>query len=117
MWSPSFVPKCPDWPHHVDVVGEFRNVAANNSSGGSAFQPHPEFQKFLDDNAAAGKGKPVYIGFGSMVIEDSELLVQIVKVYIPQKIVIMDPDLNSGGCGEGWLPDCASVGMDEICRR
>jgi hypothetical protein len=24
MWSPSFIPKCIDWPSHVDVVGEFR---------------------------------------------------------------------------------------------
>jgi hypothetical protein len=23
MWSPSFVPRCIDWPSHVDVVGEF----------------------------------------------------------------------------------------------
>ena len=32
MWSPSFVPACADWPEHVDVVGEFRDMNAPVSS-------------------------------------------------------------------------------------
>lgn len=74
MWSPSFVPKCPDWPKHVDVVGEYR-VGAD---GPAAYTPHPAFQQFMDDCMTAG-GKPVYVGFGSMVIDDPDSLVSIIK--------------------------------------
>eukprot|EP01038_Epipyxis_sp_PR26KG_P008948 gene8948-12065_t len=114
MWSPSFVPKCPDWPDYVDVVGEFRPdnetarkflifnkeearvsqilfalpvyeqgliekslilinvVEATNASDFivsekqvSTFIPPEPLAKVL----AAGD-RPLYIGFGSMVIED-----------------------------------------------
>jgi hypothetical protein len=66
MWSPSFVPKCKDWPSYVDVVGEYRPAEGDSSS---AFTPAPALAQFL----AAGD-KPLYIGFGSMVIEDSTTL-------------------------------------------
>jgi UDP:flavonoid glycosyltransferase YjiC (YdhE family) len=71
MWSPAFVPKCRDWPSHVDVVGEFRNMEANDPLFGCT--PHPKLLAFLN----AGE-KPIYIGFGSMVIEDSTSLVNII---------------------------------------
>lgn len=67
MWSPSFVPKCPDWPPHVDVVGELRNM---DSEAGSNFTPPEALAKFL----AEGE-KPLYVGFGSMVIPDPSKLV------------------------------------------
>ena len=71
MWSPSFVPKCPDWPGHIDVVGEFRlmQITATN-----AYKPSETLSTFL----AAGP-KPIYIGFGSMVIENSDKLVSMIK--------------------------------------
>ena len=71
MWSPSFVPKCVDWPDHVDVVGEFR--APNNAP--STFTPPPKLASWLK----AGE-KPIYIGFGSMVIENPSRIAEIVKV-------------------------------------
>lgn len=70
MWSPFFVPKCSDWPAHVDVVGEYRLLGGQISS----YTPAPALADFL-----AGDEKPIYIGFGSMVIEDSTKLVQIIK--------------------------------------
>ena len=70
MWSPSFVPKCPDWPDHVDVVGEMRLMDDQVPS----YTPDPKLATFFADAA----GKCIYIGFGSMVIADKERLVEIV---------------------------------------
>ncbi|CAM9385085.1 unnamed protein product, partial [Ectocarpus fasciculatus] len=75
MWSPSVVPKCPDWPGYVDVVGEFRG---NGETTEVEYTPDPAFQKFLDETKEAGLGKPVYVGFGSMVIEDGEALATLI---------------------------------------
>jgi len=69
MWSPSFVPKAQDWPEHVDVVGEFRSLTGPPSS----FVPPGPLTDFL----AAGE-KPIYIGFGSMVIGDAKKLVSMI---------------------------------------
>jgi sterol 3beta-glucosyltransferase len=69
MWSPSFVPKCPDWPQHVDVVGEFRDLSVSVAP----YLPSPEFAEFL-----ARGPKPVYIGFGSMVIADGQRLADLI---------------------------------------
>ena len=69
MWSPSFVPKCEDWPSFIDVVGEFAIPIAE-----STYQPH---QKLID--YLANGEKPIYVGFGSMVIENPTKLVEIIK--------------------------------------
>ena len=29
-WSPTFVPRCIDWPSHVDVVGELTQIQVGN---------------------------------------------------------------------------------------
>jgi len=71
MWSPSFVPKCKDWKAHVNVVGEFR--AAHEAI--VEYTPHVSLQNFLNSSSQ----KPIYIGFGSMVIEDASNLVNMIK--------------------------------------
>ena len=76
MWSPSFVPRCIDWPSHVDVVGDFTRLGAQQSS---KYQAHEKLQAFLD---SCSDMKPIYIGFGSMVIPNSENLVTIIKVIV-----------------------------------
>lgn len=59
MWSPHLVPKPNDWGHSVDVVGFcFLNLGIN-------YSPRQEFLQWLQ----AGP-KPVYVGFGSMPLED-----------------------------------------------
>eukprot|EP00604_Paraphysomonas_vestita_P002115 CAMPEP_0174818744 /NCGR_PEP_ID=MMETSP1107-20130205/1596_1 /TAXON_ID=36770 /ORGANISM="Paraphysomonas vestita, Strain GFlagA" /LENGTH=563 /DNA_ID=CAMNT_0016031063 /DNA_START=2103 /DNA_END=3794 /DNA_ORIENTATION=+ len=75
MWSPSFVPKCVDWPSHVDVVGDFTRIK-NDSIPQNTYVPDPRLVEFLN---SCGDDKPIYIGFGSMVIADSAKLVQIIK--------------------------------------
>lgn len=57
------IPKPQDWGNHIDIAGfYFLNLASN-------FTPDPELAAFL----AAGP-PPVYIGFGSIVVEDPDAL-------------------------------------------
>lgn len=62
LWSPGLIPKPPDWGDEVDVAGfVFLDLA-------SSFDPPKELVKFLED----GDEPPVYIGFGSIVVDDAD---------------------------------------------
>lgn len=73
MWSPSFVPKPEDWAgEHVEVVGAFASPArADGGAPGSNLDPAE--QRRLDAFLGAGK-PPIFVGFGSMVIDDPTAL-------------------------------------------
>ncbi|KAM3760056.1 hypothetical protein ACB098_01G165800 [Castanea mollissima] len=59
MWSPHLVPKPTDWGPLVDVVGFcFLNL-------GSKHQPQDKFVQWIQNGP-----EPIYIGFGSMPLED-----------------------------------------------
>nr|XP_023908124.1 sterol 3-beta-glucosyltransferase UGT80B1-like [Quercus suber] len=59
MWSPHLVPKPTDWGPLVDVVGFcFLNL-------GSKYQPQDKFVQWIQNGP-----EPIYIGFGSMPLED-----------------------------------------------
>ena len=61
LWSPSLVPKPSDWGPEIDIGGfVFLNLASN-------FKPPKELTDFL----SAGD-PPVYIGFGSIVVDDPD---------------------------------------------
>ena len=70
MWSPSFVPKPKDWPQQCRVVGTFsqnkKNVDHKSLVDESKFE---DLIRWL----MSGE-KPVFVGFGSMVIKDTERL-------------------------------------------
>lgn len=67
IWSPHVVPKPNDWGPLVDVVGYcFLNLGSN-------YQPPEEFIKWIQNGS-----KPVYIGFGSMPLEDSKKTTDII---------------------------------------
>ena len=56
-WSPALVPKPKDWPDNIDVCGFiFRNPMP--------YTPSDDFTKFLEEGPP-----PIYIGFGSIVVE------------------------------------------------
>ncbi|KAL4887571.1 hypothetical protein BJY04DRAFT_225521 [Aspergillus karnatakaensis] len=57
-WSPSLMPKPSDWPSNIDVCGFFFRAPPH-------YQPPPDLDLFLQSGSP-----PVYIGFGSIVIED-----------------------------------------------
>ncbi|OJJ01775.1 hypothetical protein ASPVEDRAFT_71789 [Aspergillus versicolor CBS 583.65] len=59
-WSPALVPKPRDWPSYIDVCGFF-------------FRDTPKYDPPADLTAFLASGPPpVYIGFGSIVLEDPE---------------------------------------------
>ena len=61
LWSPGLVPKPSDWGPEIDIAGfVFLDLA-------SSFQPPDPLAEFLD----AGE-PPVYIGFGSIVVDDPD---------------------------------------------
>ena len=61
LWSPGLVPKPKDWGPEIDIAGfVFLDLA-------SSFEPPIELSRFLD----AGD-PPVYIGFGSIVVDDPD---------------------------------------------
>ncbi|EYE98736.1 putative sterol glucosyltransferase [Aspergillus ruber CBS 135680] len=64
-WSPALIPKPADWASHIDVCGFFFCDPPN-------YQPPPDLDAFLRSGPP-----PVYIGFGSIVIEDPERLTAI----------------------------------------
>ena len=67
LWSPSLVPKPPDWGPEIDITGfVFLDLA-------SSFKPPESLVKFLDDGEP-----PVYIGFGSIVVDDADKFTKLI---------------------------------------
>ncbi|KAJ8762107.1 hypothetical protein K2173_007195 [Erythroxylum novogranatense] len=67
MWSQHLVPKPNDWGPLVDVVGY---CFLNN---GSNYQPKEEFTQWIQKGTP-----PIYVGFGSMPLEDPEKTTSII---------------------------------------
>ena len=116
MWSPAFVPKPDDWPDQCAVVGTFV-VDQKKSFDVTPFTATDEWLK-------AGE-KPIFIGFGSMVIQDTSKLEEIIKaaahktgrrVIVQSSWSKMDVEdgsdilRNIGPCPHDWLlPLCSAV--------
>ncbi|XP_062227098.1 sterol 3-beta-glucosyltransferase UGT80B1-like isoform X3 [Phragmites australis] len=67
MWSPQLMPKPKDWGPLVDVVGYcFLNL-------GTKYQPPLELSQWLEQGP-----KPIYIGFGSMPLDDEKKVTTII---------------------------------------
>ncbi|XWS36542.1 hypothetical protein CRYUN_Cryun20dG0093700 [Craigia yunnanensis] len=73
IWSPHLVPKPKDWGPKIDVVGFcFLDLATN-------YEPPESLVKWL----AAGS-KPIYIGFGSLPVQEPEKMTQIIVDALEQ---------------------------------
>ena len=102
MWSPSFVPKPADWPEQCRVVGTF-----TVNQAGSSFDTAP-FSDLVEWLAAGPP--PVFMGFGSMVIKDTEALAEIIKAAVKKadcRIVVQSSWSDFDVSGE---PRCFNVG-------
>ncbi|KAL4565902.1 hypothetical protein LXL04_030008 [Taraxacum kok-saghyz] len=67
MWSPHVLPKPSDWDTLVDVVGYcFLNLGYN-------YQPPEDFTRWIEKGTS-----PIYIGFGSMPLENSKKTTDII---------------------------------------
>ncbi|KAH6712110.1 hypothetical protein BKA61DRAFT_485843 [Leptodontidium sp. MPI-SDFR-AT-0119] len=62
-WSPALIPKPKDWGPYISISGFYFLSLA------SSFTPAPELLKFLADGPP-----PVYIGFGSIVVDDPDAM-------------------------------------------
>mmetsp|Transcript_11462 Transcript_11462/g.16122 ORF Transcript_11462/g.16122 Transcript_11462/m.16122 type:complete len:882 (-) Transcript_11462:142-2787(-) len=78
MWSPSFVPKPSDWPEQCRVVGTFtspkKSPQPQDNLQSEMEEEFPSFVKWLAEGP-----KPIFIGFGSMVIKDPQKIASIIK--------------------------------------
>lgn len=117
MWSPSFVPKPKDWPEQCRVVGTF-----TQDKNKPLTVDEDEFKTFLDWYNQGDK--PIFIGFGSMIIKDPEKLSKIimeaarkeqVRVVVQSNWTKLDTSseplcCDIGGCPHDWLlPKCCAV--------
>lgn len=121
MWSPSFVPKPDDWPDQCKVVGTFV-IDQKSSADLSLFA---DLQNWLDSGE-----KPIFIGFGSMVIKDPSRIEKIIqeavlecktRVVVQSSWTKLNVELpggtegsellrNVGPCPHDWLlPQCCAV--------
>lgn len=94
LWSPGLIPKPEDWGDEIDVSGfVFLDLA-------SSFTPPNDLADFLDDGEM-----PVYIGFGSIVVDDpdhfTEMIFEAVKLAGVRALV----SKGWGGLGQDDLPE------------
>ncbi|KAG6011869.1 hypothetical protein E4U43_008065 [Claviceps pusilla] len=94
LWSPGLVPKPEDWGEEVNVSGfVFLDLA-------SSFQPPKPLLDFLD----AGE-PPIYIGFGSIVIDDADRFTELIFEAIEKAGVRALVSRGWGGLGRDKAPD------------
>ena len=89
MWSPGLIPKPADWGPEIDIAGfVFLDLA-------SSFKPPETLAKFLD----AGE-PPVYIGFGSIVVDDPDKFTSLIFEAVQKAGVRALVSKGWGGLGD-----------------
>ncbi|XWS58811.1 hypothetical protein CRYUN_Cryun08bG0065700 [Craigia yunnanensis] len=84
IWSPHLVPKPKDWGPKIDVVGFcFLDLA-------SSYEPPESLVKWLE-----GGDKPIYIGFGSLPVQEPERMTQII-------VQALENTRQRGVINKGW---------------
>ncbi|MCJ1391251.1 hypothetical protein MMC18_004114 [Xylographa bjoerkii] len=95
LWSPALVPKPSDWGPEIDITGfVFLDLA-------SSFKPPETLTKFLE-----GGEPPVYIGFGSIVVDDPDKFTALIFEAVKRSGVRALVSKGWGGLGdENNTPD------------
>jgi UDP:flavonoid glycosyltransferase YjiC (YdhE family) len=94
LWSPGLVPKPKDWGPEIDIAGfVFLDLA-------SSFEPPDDLIKFLE----AGE-PPIYIGFGSIVVDDPERFTEMIFNAVKEAGVRALVSKGWGGLGDDNVPD------------
>ena len=95
LWSPGLIPKPLDWGPEIDIVGYvFLDLASN-------YKPPESLTQFLE----AGE-PPVYIGFGSIVVDDPDKFTA--KIFEAVKLAGVRALVSKGWGGlgdEGHTPE------------
>ncbi|KAI1458868.1 hypothetical protein F4805DRAFT_105724 [Annulohypoxylon moriforme] len=95
LWSESLIPKPHDWGPHIRITGfSFLHQAAS-------YSPPPDLVEFLSNC----ERPPVYIGFGSIVVDDPQALTDL--IFKALKLANMRGIVSKGwgGIGSGEVPD------------
>ncbi|KAL8973577.1 MAG: hypothetical protein Q9197_002176 [Variospora fuerteventurae] len=95
MWSPGLVPKPADWGPEIDIAGfVFLDLA-------TSFKPPDTLSQFLEE-----REPPVYIGFGSIVVDDPDRFTAMIFEAIEKAGVRALVSKGWGGLGsEGNTPN------------
>ncbi|ORY59250.1 uncharacterized protein BCR38DRAFT_445994 [Pseudomassariella vexata] len=94
LWSPGLVPKPEDWGEEIDISGfVFLDLA-------SSFEPPKDLVEFLD-----GGDKPIYIGFGSIVVDDADKFTEMIFDAVERAGVRALVSKGWGGLGQDNVPD------------
>ena len=91
-WSPALIPKPKDWGPHISIAGFYFLSLA------SSFKPDPDLSEFLDAGPA-----PVYIGFGSIVVDDPDAMTKMIFAAAKKAGVRALISKGWGGLGKGDL--------------
>ncbi|TVY94242.1 Sterol 3-beta-glucosyltransferase [Lachnellula willkommii] len=91
-WSPALIPKPKDWGQHISISGFYFLSLA------SSYTPEPDLAAFL----AAGP-PPVYIGFGSIVVDDPNAMTKMIFEAIRKAGVRALVSKGWGGLGADAL--------------
>ncbi|CUA70529.1 Sterol 3-beta-glucosyltransferase UGT80B1 [Rhizoctonia solani] len=92
--SPTIIPKPTDWMSNIDVTGYcFLNLA-------KGYDPPRELVEFIE----AGE-PPIYIGFGSIALENSENVTKSVLAAVSQAGVRAIISTSGGGLDQGMVRD------------
>ncbi|KAI9168006.1 UDP-Glycosyltransferase/glycogen phosphorylase [Paramyrothecium foliicola] len=94
LWSQSLIPKPRDWDSHINIAG------FSFLKSGSSYTPPADLMAFLD----AGP-PPVYIGFGSIVVDDPESLTQLIFEAVKLAKVRAIVSKGWGGVGGTEVPN------------
>ncbi|KAF1915267.1 hypothetical protein BDU57DRAFT_518153 [Ampelomyces quisqualis] len=94
LWSPSLIPKPLDWPAHLNVTGfSFLEL-------GSSYSPPGDLAAFL------AKGPPpIYVGFGSIVVDDPKRLTSLILEAVQLAGVRAIVSKGWGGMGNDNVPE------------
>jgi len=94
LWSQTLIPKPSDWPSHISITGfSFLKL-------GSSYSPPPDLVEFLE----AGP-PPVYIGFGSIVVDSPNELTKLLFKAVELAGVRAIISKGWGGFGADEVPD------------
>ncbi|KAF9871095.1 udp- transferase [Colletotrichum karsti] len=90
LWSESLIPKPADWDSHINITGfSFLSLA-------DKYTPPPDLTKFLEASPP-----PIYIGFGSIVVDDPKALTQLIFDAVKLAGVRAIVSKGWGGVGGG----------------
>ena len=96
LWSPGLVPKPEDWGEEIDVSGfVFLDLA-------SSFNPPEDLVEFLN-----GGEMPIYIGFGSIVVDDADHFTEMIfeAVKLAGVRALVSKGWGGLGLGQHDVPD------------